>query len=239
MLLLSLEIKDHEFDYNSIRHAIASGYSYNAIRDIVGGLPMKFEQLQRRIEKNGTLNQGRIHLVICPENPSHGCISVRAHCPYCTQRLVRLFKCDDCDKIINEINNQQISDEEKRQTLRALICHHSERTPIQGFPVNLLGVHLCNLYKYGLLDHIQHKSAEDQLIFIKKSIHNKSFNPFLSVNRLYSYIEMEMYSHAREVAWFWDNLSISNLEEQFLQTEAKAVCEDSAISELLSLSCIN
>lgn len=49
---------------------------------------------------------------------------------------------------------------------------------------------------------------------------------------------MEMYSHAKEVASFWDNLQTPDLEKEFLQSEARFVCEDSTFSDLLSLSSI-
>lgn len=206
--------------------------------DLVDGLPPKFETLQNMISKNGTLSHGCIDLVVCILDPSHCNIGERVYCPYCSRDniFVRLYNCSDCDLIIQKIILENIPIEEKQKKLRELNCRHAERTPQKGFPVNLLGVHLCNMYKFGLLDLIRHKSTRDQLDFIRESITKKSFNPFLSINRFFSYLEMGMYSHAKEIALFWDNFIKEDVEKIFLHSEMESVCENDIISELISLT---
>lgn len=125
---------------------------------------------------------------------------------------------------------------EVNSMLGSLVCSHSIRTPKRGFPINSLGVHLCNMFKLGYLEHVQHKSVAEQLEYIRDSISNNSFNPFLSVNRFYSYLEMGMYSHAIETAKYLDRYFYMDMESQFLEQEVDALKEGTALYDLVNLN---
>lgn len=47
---------------------------------------------------------------------------------------------------------------------------------------------------------------------------------------------MGMYSHAREVALYWDNRGEEDFEEKFLKTELESVSNNTTVSELISLT---
>lgn len=196
----------------------------------------KFELLQSEILKNGCLEHGCLHLLVCPKNKKHVMVAVRAFCPYCyaeKKHLERLFKCTQCDKIIQNMRNT-LSKDVINDELSKLLCSHASRIPNKGFPFNSLGVHLCNMMKQGLLDLIPNKSVSDQLKIIRESIESDSFNPFLSINHFNSYLEMDLYTHAFEVAQYLDNNLDNCMESQFLEQEAEAFKEGTALYNLVN-----
>lgn len=211
--------------------------SFSKYKTYIADMYSTFEQLQTDIEKNGCLEHGCLNIVVCPKDSSHVCITVRVFCPHCfaNNHLERLYNCRECDKQIQRIRETTPADEVKNK-LGKLVCSHSTRIPINGIPFNSLGVHLCNMFKLGCLDHVQNKSVVEQLNCIHNSINNDSFNPFLSVNRFYAYLEMDMYTHALETAKYLDIKYNMNMESQFLEQEVEALKEGSALNELINVN---
>ena len=178
------------------------------------------------IDKDGVLAHGSIYLTRCSLK-KHCCITVRFFCPFCFEEdnvLTPLFKCRRCETSIEKIDVSDSSYEQKLLQKAAIICNHKEKTVSSGFPIQTVASQLICLYKYDLLLSLPFCTVDSQFQIIEQSVMNDRVNSYSSINRLYTFSDLGLYSLSSMIANFHDNHNVNRIKSSFLEEEAR-YCE--------------
>ena len=197
-------------------------------------LPNDFESALRIVIKNGSLRNGRLWFTTC-EN-GHHCIALRYHCPFCfhlDNKLVPIYSCSICERKMKEGDNMGDNFISKGNH----ICQHSRRTALNGFPIQTITMHLLSLFKNGKLLSIPNSSLEDQYKVISSSIDAGLFNSFTCRNRIYNYLELNVFGCASLLASYADDHPMIESVKSFPNKEAE-FCSSDKLNTLMDFGSI-
>ena len=192
-----------------------------------GSLPKTLRSAKRMIDKDGVLVHCSIILTSC-SHKKHCCIGRRYYCSFCFEEeniLTPIIKCGRCETNIKKIDKLDISNEQKLLLKAAIICNHSDRTVDKGFPIQIIASQLLCLFKYNLLVSLPFCTVESQFQIVEQSVNGERINCYSSINRLYAYADLGLYSLSSMIANFHDNHNVNRIKSSFLEEEAR-YCED-------------
>lgn len=219
-----------------INRIITKGVSYKTATSLFPELPKKSESLLTDIQKSTILPYGHVYMLFCGSYTHHCSICVRYYCPFCyylDNKLVPILRCSRCDEILRAI---ELDDDDVFNKKGLHICTHSNCTPIDGFPITTISMHIGSLFKNGYLDKIKNIKVEDQFKVVQENIQSKQFDVTTSKNRFYNYLELEVYCIADLIANFWD--SLPPFSASTLLDNISKVLVDGAYNSVLNNNCI-
>ena len=210
-------------DIESINYSVIGGTSYSNSVRINQSLPKSTQSARTKVNQYSAATHGGVHIAFCSlKEDKHCCITIRYYCPFCyymNNTLTSLYKCSECERKVNMIDRLPLSEDNKLKRKGLLKCTHSSRSPIDGYPMQTIALHLCTLIKNDMFFNIPNCSVRQQYEIIKNSKENGLTNFYCCRNRFYCYLELGHFSLAEAISFIWDRVNYEDSSLLFLMKE--------------------